>query len=99
MADPSPAQAHLLRKDQLEQSLRHEKQLIADGVLKEDNPLDRSSVFEAFCMVCRGGDMKTCQEMIGTGRVNINARDEFDYTPLILVSFFFCSRVCCSRGL
>ena len=31
------------------------------------------------------GDEKVCQEMISKG-VNINARDKYDYTPLILVS-------------
>lgn len=84
----------LLRKDQLEQSLRQEKQLIADGKIKEDNPLDRSEAFKAFCMACRRGDLRMCREMIAEGSVNINARDDFDYTPLILVSLLSCDCVC-----
>jgi ankyrin repeat and BTB/POZ domain-containing protein 1 len=77
--------AGLLRKDQLELSLHKEKKLIEDGVLKEDNPLDVTDNFRKLCGACRRGDLKVCQEMITEG-VNINARDSFDYTPLILVS-------------
>lgn len=73
-----------LRKDQLEASLHEEKKLIEDGKLKEDNPLDVSDSFRRLCEACRRGDSKICQEMITEG-VNINARDAFDYTPLILV--------------
>ncbi|KAL9613550.1 MAG: hypothetical protein Q9167_001935 [Letrouitia subvulpina] len=75
----------LLRKDQLEASLHNEKKLIEDGKLKEDNPLDLSENFNELCEACRRGDLKLCQEMITAG-VNINARDRFDYTPLILAS-------------
>jgi len=75
----------LLRKDQLELSLHQEKKLIQDGILKEDNPLDVSENFHTLCMACRKGDLKVCQEMITEG-VNINSKDSFDYTPLILVS-------------
>lgn len=75
----------LLRKDQLELSLHRERQLIEDGVLKEDNPLDLSQPFHILCEACRRGDLKVCQEMITQG-VNINAKDQNDYTPLILVS-------------
>ncbi|KAL8742242.1 MAG: hypothetical protein Q9190_005245 [Brigantiaea leucoxantha] len=75
----------LLRKDQLEASLHEEKKLIEDGKLKEDNPLDLSENFNKLCEACRRGDLKLCQEMITAG-VNINARDRFDYTPLILAS-------------
>ena len=74
----------LLRKDQLEASLHEEKKLIEDGRLKEDNPLDLSEGFKNLCEACRRGDLKLCQEMIRDG-VNINARDRFDYSPLILV--------------
>ena len=74
----------VFRKDQLEASLRDEKQLIEDGRLKEDNPLDVSDDYRSLCEACRRGDLKTCQEMINGG-ANINARDPFDYTPLILV--------------
>ncbi|RMD42525.1 hypothetical protein DV735_g2579, partial [Chaetothyriales sp. CBS 134920] len=75
----------LLRKDQLERSLYDEKKLIEEGVLKEDNPLDLTDSFRVLCEACRQGDLKTCQEKIQAG-VNINAKDEFDYTPLILAS-------------
>lgn len=74
----------LLRKDQLEASLHEEKKLIEDGRLKEDNPLDLSEGFQKLCEACRRGDLKLCQEMITEG-ANINARDRFDYSPLILV--------------
>lgn len=74
----------VLRKDQIEASLQAEKKLIEEGKLKEDNPLDDSETFVKLCDACRRGDLKTCQEMITDG-VNINARDRFDYTPLILV--------------
>ena len=74
----------VLRKDQIEASLQEEKKLIENGQLKEDNPLDDSEAFIRLCEACRRGDLKTCQEMITNG-ANINARDRFDYTPLILV--------------
>lgn len=74
----------LLRKDQLEVSLHEEKKLIEDGRLKEENPLDLSERFNRLCEACRRGDLKLCQEMIRDG-ANINARDQFDYSPLILV--------------
>ncbi|MCJ1384906.1 hypothetical protein MMC17_008024 [Xylographa soralifera] len=76
----------ILRKDQLEASLHEEKKLIENGRLKEDSPLDLSASFSKLCEACRRGDLKVCQEMITTEGVNINARDQFDYTPLILVS-------------
>jgi ankyrin repeat and BTB/POZ domain-containing protein 1 len=79
------SESGLLRKDQLELSLHKEKKLIEDGILKEDNPLDVSENFHTLCMACRKGDLKVCQEMITEG-VNINAKDSYDYTPLILVS-------------
>jgi ankyrin repeat/BTB/POZ domain-containing protein 1 len=50
--------------------------------------LDVSEEFRKLCESCRIGDLKGCQEAITTG-VNINARDLFDYTPLILVSSTF----------
>ncbi|KAJ9634099.1 hypothetical protein H2204_006430 [Knufia peltigerae] len=75
----------LLRKDQLERSLHDEKKLIEEGILKEDNPLDFSENFQKLCSACRRGDLKVCQEMIQEG-TNINAKDQYDYTPLILTS-------------
>lgn len=77
----------LLRKDQLERSLHDEKRLIEEGILKEDNPLDLSENFRRLCEAARKGDLKVCQEMIQEG-VNINAKDQYDYTPLILVRLF-----------
>ena len=75
----------IFRKDQIEKSLHDEKKLIEEGVLKEDNPLDVSEDFRVLCEACRRGDLKVCQEMIQEG-VNINAKDQYDYTPLILAS-------------
>ena len=74
----------LLRKDQLERNLFEERKLIEEGVLKEDNPLDLSVDFQKLCDGCRRGDLRVCQEMIQEG-ANINAKDQYDYTPLILV--------------
>ncbi|CZT47643.1 probable ankyrin repeat and BTB/POZ domain-containing protein 1 [Rhynchosporium secalis] len=75
----------ILRKDELEVALKDEHQLIRDGVLKDDSPLDVSIDFQKLCNACRRGDLKGCQEAVASG-VNINARDVFDYTPLILAS-------------
>jgi hypothetical protein len=72
------------KKYEIEAALHAESQAISAGRLKEDNPLDLSDDFRLFCEACRRGDLKVCQEMITKG-VNINARDKFDYTPLILV--------------
>ncbi|KAL4924028.1 ankyrin repeat and BTB/POZ domain protein [Aspergillus undulatus] len=75
----------VLRKDQLEISLHNEKELIKEGAIIDDNPLDLSESFRQLCEACRKGDLKVCQEKITEG-VNINARDPYDYTPLILAS-------------
>ncbi|KLJ10660.1 hypothetical protein EMPG_13967 [Blastomyces silverae] len=72
-----------LPKYQLQTTLQNERKLIRDGRLKEDNPLDQSQPFRELCEACRRGDLKVCQEKITEG-VNINARDLFDCTPLIL---------------
>ncbi|GAB7356282.1 hypothetical protein MBLNU459_g7088t2 [Dothideomycetes sp. NU459] len=74
----------VIKKHELEAVLHAEKQDISSGRLKEDNPLDLSDDFRLFCDACRRGDLKVCQEQISKG-VNINARDKFDYTPLILL--------------
>lgn len=74
------------KKHELEAALAIEAQAISSGQLKEENPLDQSDDFRLFCEACRRGDLKVCQEMISQG-VNINARDKYDYTPLILVSW------------
>ena len=75
----------ILRKDQLEERLHEEKRLIEDDRLKEDNPLDLSEPFRLLCEASRRGDLKACQDFLAIEGVNINARDQFDYTPLILV--------------
>lgn len=75
----------VIQKGELEGQLKNEHQLIRDGILKDDSPLDTSEEFKKLCDASRIGDLKACQEAIVTG-VNINARDPFDYTPLILVS-------------
>lgn len=75
----------VLRKDELEAKLKHDTQLVKTGVIREDNPLDTSDEFNAFMEACRRGDLRTCQQLISNG-VNINAKDAFDYTPLIIVS-------------
>lgn len=75
----------VLKKHEIEAALHEEHQAISQGHLKEDSPLDLSEDFRIFCKSCRRGDLKVCQEKIQEG-VNINARDRFDYTPLILVS-------------
>lgn len=71
-------------KHELEAALHEENKAIRAGQLKEDNPLDTSDDFRRLCDACRRGDLKLCQEQLSKG-VNINARDQFDYTPLILV--------------
>ncbi|KAF1916707.1 hypothetical protein BDU57DRAFT_556874 [Ampelomyces quisqualis] len=73
------------KKHEIEAALAMEAQAVSAGHLKEENPLDVSDGFGAFCEACRRGDLKVCQEKISEG-VNINARDKFDYTPLILAS-------------
>lgn len=72
-------------RDQLDASFNEGKLLIENTKLKEDNPLDLSKEFSKLCLACRTGDLKSCQELITNG-VNINARDQFDSTPLILVN-------------
>lgn len=73
-----------LQKEEPVVRSQNEKKLIREGALKEESPLDLSEGFKQLCDACRRGDLKVCQEKISEG-VNINARDSFDYTPLILV--------------
>lgn len=77
--------ANILRKDELERALLEERQDVSSGRLKEENPVDTSPDFQILCNACRRGDLKVCQEQISKD-VNLNARDMYDYTPLILVS-------------
>ncbi|KAF4444038.1 hypothetical protein F53441_11255 [Fusarium austroafricanum] len=74
----------VLRKFELEGKLGEEARLIESGVLIDENPLDESPEFHEFLMACRHGDLRRCQELISQG-VNINGKDRFDYTPLIIV--------------
>jgi ankyrin repeat protein len=74
-----------IRKFDLEAKLKDDNQLIRTGVLRNDHPLDSSPDFLDFLQACRRGDLKRCQELISAG-VNINAKDQYDYTPLVLVS-------------
>lgn len=78
--------AEILGKHHIEKALHDERRDISSGQLKEENSLDTSVEFRTFCEACRRGDLKSTQEKLSAG-VNINARDEYDYTPLILVSF------------
>lgn len=75
----------VLSKPQLEVALKSEHELIESGIIRDDAPLDTSPEFQALCDASRRGDLRACQECIAQG-VNVNARDRFDYTPLILVS-------------
>ena len=75
----------VIKKAEIEVSLQQEQQLVQSGAIKEDNPLDLSDNFNKLCEACRRGDLKGCQEALTEG-ANLNARDLFDYTPLILVS-------------
>lgn len=77
--------AGVLKKYELEAKLKDEHKLIEQGILRDENPLDLTSDFGKFLTACRKGDLKTCQELISNG-VNINGKDAFDYTPLIIAS-------------
>lgn len=76
----------VIRKHELEMKLKDERQMIKSGILKEENPLDQSHEFNKLIDASRRGDLAACQELISEG-VNINGRDRFDYTPLIIVSW------------
>lgn len=73
----------VLKKHEIEVALAEEARAISSGKILDDNPLDLSNTFRLFCEACRRGDLKVCQEMISQG-INVNAKDKFDYTPLIL---------------
>ncbi|KAI1211835.1 uncharacterized protein F4807DRAFT_416572 [Annulohypoxylon truncatum] len=75
----------VLRKDELEAKLKDDLELVRSGVLRDDNPLDTSKEFNELLEACRRGDLKRTQELISAG-VNINGKDRFDYTPLIVAS-------------
>ncbi|KAI1379146.1 hypothetical protein F4677DRAFT_410710 [Hypoxylon crocopeplum] len=75
----------VLRKHELEAKLKDDLELVRSGVLRDENPLDLSKEFNELLEVCRRGDLKRTQELISAG-VNINGKDNFDYTPLIVAS-------------
>ncbi len=75
----------VLHKSELEAKLKDEHQLIQSGVLREENPLDLSDEFNELMAACRREDLKRIQELISAG-VNINAKDAWDNTPLMIVS-------------
>lgn len=74
----------VLRKHELESKLGEESHLIKTGVLRDDNPLEDNEDFNDFLLACRHGDLQKCQEYINLG-ININGKDKFDYTALIIV--------------
>ncbi|KAI0010432.1 hypothetical protein F4779DRAFT_577520 [Xylariaceae sp. FL0662B] len=75
----------VLRKHELEKKLKDDLELVNSGVLREENPLDLSNEFNELLEACRRGDLKRTQELISAG-VNLNGKDSFDYTPLIVAS-------------
>jgi ankyrin repeat/BTB/POZ domain-containing protein 1 len=75
----------VLKKYELEGKLHEESRMIKSGVLRDENPLDTTPEFREFLTACRHGDLRKCQELINAG-VNINGKDRFDYTPLIIAS-------------
>ncbi|RYP84989.1 hypothetical protein DL770_005118 [Monosporascus sp. CRB-9-2] len=75
----------VLRKHELEAKLKDDIELVKSGVLRDENPLDTSDEFNELLEACRKGDLKRVQELISAG-VNLNGKDKFDYTPLIIAS-------------
>lgn len=75
----------VIRKHELEAKLKDDLELVQSGVLRDENPLDSSEEFSELLEACRRGDLKRTQELISVG-VNLNGKDKFDYTPLIIVS-------------
>lgn len=75
----------VIRKHELEAKLKDDLELVQSGVLRDENPLDLSEEFNELLEACRRGDLKRTQELISVG-VNLNGKDKFDYTPLIIVS-------------
>ncbi|KAI0436268.1 BTB/POZ domain-containing protein [Xylaria telfairii] len=75
----------VIRKHELEAKLKHDLELVQSGVLRDENPLDSSEQFNELLEACRKGNLKRTQELISAG-VNLNGKDKFDYTPLIIAS-------------
>lgn len=82
-----------LKNRELEEALAQEKRLDMSQ-LRDENPLDLSAEFAALIRATRNGNVKECQEIVNKG-VNINGRDKYDYTPLILVSMLQHPREAC----
>ncbi len=76
----------VLRKHELEAKLKDDIELVRSGVLRDENPLDQSDEFNELLSACRYGNLRRVQELISAG-VNLNGKDRFDYTPLIIVSY------------
>ena len=76
----------VLRKHELEAKLKDDIELVKSGVLRDENPLDLSDQFNELLEACRLSNLKRVQELISAG-VNLNGKDKFDYTPLIIVGF------------
>lgn len=74
----------MVSKD-LQSQLIDERQLIKDGKLKDENPLEDSAAFIALCNACRKGDARGVMAELNRG-VNVNGRDNFDSSPLQLAS-------------
>lgn len=74
----------VLPKHELEAKLQDDLELVQSGVLRDENPLDSSDEFNELIQASRRGDLKRAQELILAG-VNLNGKDKFDYTPLIIV--------------
>ncbi|CAJ2504297.1 Uu.00g116910.m01.CDS01 [Anthostomella pinea] len=75
----------VLRKHELEAKLKDDLELVQSGLLRDENPLDLSDGFNELLQACRRGDLRRTQELISAG-VNLNGKDRFDYTPLIIAS-------------
>ncbi|KAL7621441.1 hypothetical protein AAE478_008763 [Parahypoxylon ruwenzoriense] len=75
----------ILRKHEREAKLKDDLELARSGMHRDNNPLDLSNEFNELMNACRRGNLKRTQELISAG-VNINGRDDFDSTPLIMAS-------------
>jgi hypothetical protein len=57
-----------------------------------ENPVDRSNLFKYLMDAIRVGHIKVVQDCISAGKINLQAVDEYDYSPLILVCLAIWSR-------
>ncbi|KAK9455855.1 hypothetical protein V1511DRAFT_479264 [Dipodascopsis uninucleata] len=63
--------------------LWHEEDIHTVGELSSEREKIR---FHALCEACRAGDLEQVENLVSTFGVEVNATDEWDYTPLILAS-------------